>query len=132
MQFTTPVPLPESISVETGLQHVSEQLIVAFRQFLESSYVEREIGKDTCSKLLNELRTFDQSLWRFSWDFRQEFVKKSGSLRSTSPYWCVIDGIGFFNDAHPGRWPYTREPDQFRSLRWSLDEALNALSLVYH
>lgn len=130
--FTTPAPLPESISVDLAIVHVRQQLRVACREFAQSAYVEREMGKASCEKLLKLLDSHPETLGFYSYAVRQEFIGHRDTIASTVPFWAVIDSVGFLGDAAPGRWPYMTDQDKLRNLRWSLDEAVSALSIVYH
>lgn len=44
------------------------------------------------------------------------------------PIWDLIDAIGFWEDSHPGKWPYTRHDDFQRLLNWADDYAASAFT----
>lgn len=66
---------------------------------------------------------------RLRWDLTRIL---EGRATDSAPYWGLIDAIGFWEDAHPGRWPYTTAPQWNRYLDWATEFSEAAVSGTIH
>ena len=60
----------------------------------------------------------------------REVIDRLSNPLQSKPIWDLIDAIGFWEDAHPNRWPYTRHDDFQRFLNWAEEYAANAFAIV--
>jgi len=60
---------------------------------------------------------------------RDVIVRLSNPVQS-APIWDLIDAIGFWEDSHPGKWPYTRHDDFQRFLNWANEYAMTAFAVT--
>lgn len=67
----------------------------------------------------------DEGIVSFSRKIRSVMseLRKNNPEFSSTQFWFIIDTIGFWEDAHPGRWKYTQSDNWTRSIGW-VNEAI--------
>ena len=97
-------------------QHVAQMLMQASERFLIAY---RKLGLTPQEEALF-IACLNQPLgFVTSARHLRDLIVRLNNTDLSGPIWMLIDAIGFWEDAHPGRWPYTSENDFHRLLNWS-------------
>lgn len=103
---------------EQELNAVGQDLKQVCHQFI-LGYSTSDMPETTYQLLLRTLN--EKGVVMFSRLLRQEVLialNKTFPPSKTQAVWNMIDTIGFWEDAHPGRWKYTQLKDFQRYLSW--------------
>jgi len=115
-----------------ALSRVKGLLLATCLAFASDDKVQALIGNVNTTNLLNCLDG-DGNLCMFNWGLRQcvcDCSAKPGF--DSTPFWTLVDAIGSWSDAHPGRWPYMNEEGHLRSIGWSMDYATQVAQSLLH
>ena len=99
-------------TIETQIFETGEELEKMCFAFI-NQFSPTELLDGTRNAMLKRLK--EGGIVHFSRGLR-EWMKGPTFIREQ--YWMLIDTIGFWEDAHLGRWPYTSTDDQHRYLSW--------------
>lgn len=123
---------PPEPSLVTRIQAVAQLLRATTRLFACSPRLIELLGEPAALSLRQALLTQCHTPFEASHAVRHHMTLGLGRTSSfdSSPFWCLIDGIGFWADAHPCRWRLASDQDRLRWLQWSADAASHALTLL--
>lgn len=118
-----------SPDLKTTLARVQERLTESCVAFATAPCVRQRVGAHKASLMLTALHT-ENGLYAFRAVLHQSVVEcLSDPAFDSSPYWGLIDAIGFWDGAHPGRWRYMGEEQRQRWIAWSLAGAAIAKAM---
>lgn len=104
------------LKIEKDLSSVSKKLL---KYFSPSELAESEFRSLRKTLMQQGIVLFSRQLRSLVGTRNQEIPTDQRTL-----YWELIDAIGFWEDAHPGRWPYTTNRDFTRRLQWANEISL--------
>lgn len=106
-----------SISIEQQIKESGRALESLCIDFL-NQFSPSELPEITREVLLGVLS--DEGIVSFSRKIRGVMIelRKNNAQLNFSPFWFIIDTIGYWEDAQPGRWKFTQSNAWSRYIRW--------------
>lgn len=111
-----------SITIQQQIKESGRALEALCLDFL-NQFSPSELPEVTREVLLGVLS--DEGIVSFSRKIRGVMIelRQNNSELNSTQFWFIIDTIGFWEDAHPGRWKYTQANNWSQCIRW-VNEAI--------